>query len=150
MKNSLFLIGVFAALVGCASTKTVTTASNDRERDWQRYYADRNPSSVRDQVCEPKVGPQCAAKIFWHCPSGFVDACNTPGSTGRHVCVSAPSTIDCRSELAIVCPPAFQDACLTGSSAVHECAPKPSAFTCDQAVAMVCPEGFQDSCLQTP
>ena len=73
------LLGALFALAGCATTKAPDSA-------WQRYDAGRTPSSEHTHGCVPKVGPNCHNKIMWHCAQGFVDGCNSEGSTGKHTC----------------------------------------------------------------
>jgi hypothetical protein len=144
MNRFLFLLGTALLLGGCAGP------SRTPERDWQRYYADRAPSSALTHGCVAKVGPECRARILWHCPPGFVDGCYTPGSTGRHECVTRGSSSGCEVSVAMVCPQGFEDGCENGSSASHECVAKAGGPSCAESFALVCPAGFQDACLSSP
>jgi hypothetical protein len=144
MKLLFVLIGVAFAISGCASSPSTS------EQDWQKYYSSRSPSSVvSTHACIPKIGPDCKSKIRWICPNGFVDDCNTPGSTGKHECVARGGDVDCATQIAAVCPQNFVDGCFNGSAEYHTCMPKIGA-PCSAGTPFVCPSGFKDACDDVP
>lgn len=121
-KLSTLLATAFLALAGCAGTTHTT------DHDWDRYYSGRSPSSAPTHGCIAKEGPACNTRIMWHCPTGFIDGCNTPGSTGKHECVVRESDTACNLRVEMLCPTGFADGCDNGSSQNHACLPKTSAI----------------------
>src|SRR5262245_44577944 len=108
----LFCLPAVFLLAACAGGGSTTA-----ERAWEKHdeRLQRTPAS-EDSVfdithtCVPKEGPACRSKIEWHCPSGYVDGCNTLGSTGKHICVEVrDGPANCAKEIALRCPAGFQD-----------------------------------------
>lgn len=140
MNRILSLLGVVLLVAGCS--RTPSTA----ERDWQRYYASRTPSSASTHACVAKAGPNCRAKILWQCPDGFVDGCDGRGTSGVHQCVARTGGALCAERVELKCAAGFEDGCRSGRSATHECMPVPSTTACAQAMDLRCPENFVDAC----
>jgi hypothetical protein len=113
--RSIFLVLTAAfALAGCASTKHDTMA----DKAWKAYDEDRKPASSRVHLCVAKKGPDCRAKIMWHCPDGFVDGCAQSEGVKNHQCVRMPGFVEggvdgipCENEIAMNCGENMIDAC---------------------------------------
>lgn len=139
--GSMKLIALaFTAILALSSCAGSTAKMNSQET--------RKVSSTGIHTCIAKEGPACPAKIMWHCPVGFEDACNRDFS-GNHKCVPRVGP-NCRARIAWKCDEGFTNACDLGTGKNHQCVEADTALggaSCAQEIMLVCPTGFRDSCM---